>query len=79
MADQMPLRMPDGVMDYLEHGTTPVRQAEEECKAATGDPRSYERALERQATRDSTPRVMRSTVTGRSLMGMLADALGEED
>lgn len=70
------LRMPDGVMDYLENGTTPVRVAEEECKAAARDPRSYEAALEHLTDPNRKPSVR---MTGRPIMTILAEALGEED
>jgi hypothetical protein len=66
-----PVRMPDGVMDYLERGTTPVAAAEAETQAAAGDPETYERALERRRTRTSSP----VRQYGRPIMTMLAEAL----
>jgi hypothetical protein len=66
--------MPDGVMDYLEHGATPAEQAVAEAQAAAGGPRSYERALEHQRTR--RPVVRQS---GRPVMTMLAGALGLDE
>jgi hypothetical protein len=71
-----PVRMPDGVMDYIEHGTAPARLAEAETAAATGDPESYERALARHA--DPTRRTATHT-RGRPFMTVLADALGLDD
>lgn len=41
------VRMPNGVMDYLENGADIVDVAEAEAKSAVGDPRSYERARAR--------------------------------
>jgi hypothetical protein len=41
------VRMPNGVMDYLENGADVVEVAEAEAKSAVGDPRSYERARAR--------------------------------
>jgi hypothetical protein len=40
------VRMPNGVMDYLEHGADIVETAEAETRSAVGDPNSYERARE---------------------------------
>lgn len=65
------VRMPNGVMDYLENGTTPADQVVAEAESAVGDPRSYERAVEWQRTR---PPAVRQT--GRPIMTMIADALG---
>jgi hypothetical protein len=41
------VRMPNGVMDYLENGADVVEVAEAEAMSAAGDPRSYERARAR--------------------------------
>jgi len=71
---QRPVRMPEGVMDYLEHGTTPEEQVVAEALSAVGDPESHERALERQRTRKPAVRQ-----TGRPIMTMLADALGLDE
>ena len=71
-------RIPNGVMDYLENGTTPDEQVVAEAESCVGDPESYERALARQAERTARPRVM-ATKDGRSLMSVLAEALGAED
>ena len=65
-----PLRMPNGVMDYLERGATPVEQAEAECAAAVGNPETYERALERHRTNSSSVRY-----SGRPIMTMIIEAL----
>lgn len=70
------VRMPNGVMDYLQRGTTPVEAAEAELRAAVGNPETYERALARQAERRSQPPAVRHT--GRPIMAMLAEALGLE-
>jgi hypothetical protein len=73
-----PFRMPKGVMDYLENGTTPAEQVVAEAESAVGDPESYERALARQAQRSREPRVMR-TADGRPFMSVLAEALGPDE
>lgn len=72
-----PVRMPNGVMDYLERGTTPVEAAEAELRAAVGDPETYERALARQHERRNEPPAVRHT--GRPIMTMLAEALGLDE
>ena len=69
-----PVRMPNGVMSYLQRGATPVEQAEAEALAATGDPETYERALARQEARRLEPPSVRHR--GRPLMMMIAEALG---
>lgn len=68
-----PVRMPDGVMAYLEDGTDPVRLAEAETAAATGDPESFERAQARHADRRPVTRTR-----GRPFMTILAEALDPE-
>lgn len=68
------VRMPDGVMDYLERGTTPVEAAEAETRAAADDLGTYERALARQQERTSTVRY-----TGRPVMTILSEALNGEE
>jgi hypothetical protein len=67
-------RMPDGVMAYLEHGTTAADQVVAEALSAVGDPETYERALERQATRK--PAVRQS---GRPFMTILTEALDSNE
>jgi hypothetical protein len=76
--EPLPVRMPNGVMDYLERGSTPVEQAEAECAAATGDPESYERAL---ARHNDPCRVSSVRYTGRPILTMIIEALEsiEED
>ncbi len=66
-------RMPDGVMGYLENGTTPEAQVVAEAESCVGDPESYERALKHQRTRKPAVRQ-----TGRPIMTMLAGTLGLE-
>lgn len=73
MTSNHQVRLPMGVMDFLENGTTPDQQVVAEAESCTGDPESYERALARQASRGPAVRH-----TGRPLMTMLAEALGEE-
>jgi hypothetical protein len=72
-ASQDYTRMPNGVMDYLECGTTEARIDAAEARAATRDPESYEAALEWQATR---PRAVRQA--GRPIMTMIAEALSTD-
>ncbi len=70
----LPLRMPNGVMDWLENGHTVTSQAEAiaaEAASRRGDPRTYERALERRANRK--PRQPRP---GKSPFTMITDAMG---
>lgn len=71
-----PVRMPNGVMDYLENGTDPVTLAEAECAAAAGDPDSYERA---KAWHEDPNRPSSVRITGRSPLAVLAEWMGEED
>jgi hypothetical protein len=66
--------MPNGVMEYLEHGTTLAEQVVAEAMSAIGDPRSYERALDHQRTRTPTTRQ-----SGRPVFTMIADALGRTE
>ena len=75
---QAPFRMPNGIEDYLENGTTPAEQVVAEAESCIGDPESYERALARQAARSRRPNVM-ATADGRSFMTVLAEALDLED
>lgn len=70
------VRMPNGVTDYLERGTTPVEAAEAELRAATGDPETYERAVARQEQRRNEPPMIWHTA--RPIMTMLAELLTEE-
>lgn len=71
-----PVRMPNGVMDYLERGTTPVEAAEAETRAAVGDPETYERALARQQERLSQPPTVRHT--GTPILTRLFELLAED-
>jgi hypothetical protein len=68
------LRMPNCVMDWLENGHTVTSEAEAiaaEDASQQGDPRSYERALERQRNRAPVTRT-----TGKPMFTMIAEALG---
>jgi hypothetical protein len=71
------LRMPNGVMDWLENGHTVTSEAEAataDAASQQGDPRSYERALERQRNRTPVTRT-----TGKPMFTMIADALARTD
>jgi hypothetical protein len=57
------VRMPNGVMDYLEHDADIVETAEAETRSAVGDPETYERALARQQERLTQPSSVRHTGT----------------
>ena len=73
----LPVRMPNGVMDWLVNGHTVTSQAETiaaEAASQQGDPRSYERALERRATRRPQPKR-----PGKSIIELLADVIREEE
>ena len=72
-ASQDYTRMPNGVMNYLERGTTEAEVDTAEERAGNRDPESYEAALEWQATR---PRAVRQT--GRPIMTMIAEALSDD-
>ena len=69
-----PLRMPNGVMAWLENGHTVTSQAEAiaaEAASQQGDPRSLDRALERRANRKPRP-----ARPGKSPFAMITDAMG---
>lgn len=71
------LRMPNGVMDWLENGHTATSEAEAiaaDAASQQGDPRSYERALEHQRNRAAVTRT-----TGKPMFTMIADALARAD
>lgn len=70
-----PVRMPNGVMDYLENGTDPVTLAEAECAAAAGGP-TYEQV---KARHEDPNRPSSVRITGRSPLAVLAEWMGEED
>jgi len=67
------VRMPNGVMDYLENGAGVVETAEAEARSAAGDPRSYERARER-LERPDRPSSARHT--GTPVLTRLFELLG---
>jgi hypothetical protein len=69
------IRMPNGVMDYLEHGAGVIETAEAEAQSAVGDPNSYERAREWLERPDRPSSVRHS---GRPILTMLFEALAPE-
>ena len=74
-----PVRMPNGVRDYLERGTTPAELAEAEC-AAAADPdggRSCEAAVRRQA--QVQPRPVLRLEGGQSIVSYLNERIAERD
>jgi hypothetical protein len=70
------IRMPNGVMDYLEHGADVVETAEAEARSAAGDPNGYKRAREWLERPDRPSSVRHS---GRPILTMLFEALAPEE
>jgi hypothetical protein len=68
--------MPNGVMDYLEHGADVVETAEAETRSASGDPETYERALARQQERLARPSSVHHM--GTPILTRLFELLAEE-
>lgn len=71
------VRMPNGVRDYLERGTTPAELAEAETAAAAGAPDSCERALARQEERRRQPPAVR--YRGTPILTAIFRALTENE
>ena len=72
-----PVRMPDGVRDYLARGTTPAGLAEAECAAAVAEDggRSYDSAVA-YLSREKPPVQPRE---GKGIMTLVAGALEMND
>jgi len=74
-----PVRMPNGVRDYLERGTTPAELAEAECAAAASPDggRSYEAAVRHQV--EVKPRPVLRLDGGHGIVPFLEERLAGRD